>query len=192
MRNVRYSTGRPPTTPARIVPPPGLGTVLERRLKPIARWLDRETAAIWGPRWQTRYAACRPCAQRASVLNYLVPDVRRWVAWKGAPRRSFTAARRVLDACLRRFLVRLKPRHPMPSFSYTTAAGDPATIAGSMAGSMRGEYILDRAMHPAQPAAVTEINTPHGIWRRVELQEHSRGLYKENNRTITVKAWRRG
>lgn len=48
---------------------PGLGDVVEKLAKPIARLIDRVAG--------TRLATCGACARRRKLLNRLVPDVRR-------------------------------------------------------------------------------------------------------------------
>lgn len=46
----------------------GVGDVIERLAKPVARWVDRATARL-PVRWRTQLAGCRACRKRKAWLN---------------------------------------------------------------------------------------------------------------------------
>lgn len=67
--------------------PFGMGDAVERVAKPIARWLDEESAKLaadWRRPWHTKLAGCSACSWRRRMLNFLVPEVRSWPAWRAA------------------------------------------------------------------------------------------------------------
>lgn len=72
---------------------------------------------------------------------------------------------------------------------FTVPGGVQAALAFSLAGAMRGQFLLDADMTPPQPAGVTEVSTRYGIWRRVDLRCETRGHYSSENRSTTVAAW---
>jgi hypothetical protein len=75
-----------------ILPPLGLGEVVERIAKPIALEIDR-VAADFGR--VTRVAGCSACSKRRHFLNRVVPNVRSWRDWLAAWRRVRPAYRAV-------------------------------------------------------------------------------------------------
>jgi hypothetical protein len=73
----------------------GLGSAVERLAKPIARWIDARHADDAVLDWLVRaavvqgwvtlpLAGCAACSARRAWLDWLVPDVRSWAAWRGA------------------------------------------------------------------------------------------------------------
>ena len=72
---------------------------------------------------------------------------------------------------------------------YTVPGGVEVTLAFSLVGATRGQYLLDPDMSPPQPASVTEISTPHGVWRRVLLRQETKAFYSADDRSDTVRAW---
>lgn len=89
--------------PGRVTIALGLGDVVDRVAKPIARWVDGQTRRL-PRRYRTRLAGCSACSRRRRWLNLLVPDVRRpelwWSAWRrtlGGWRAAFRPAARPLQ-----------------------------------------------------------------------------------------------
>jgi len=104
---------RPAGRKAVQIDPRGLGDLVERLAKPIARWLDslahrppgRRTppdpalAALLTPLLRTRLltlplAGCSACSRRRRALNRILPDVHSWAEWWGVPRRLLRALQR--------------------------------------------------------------------------------------------------
>lgn len=75
-----------PTRPPARRPVLGLGDLVERVAKPLAKRVDRATARL-RPRWRTKLAGCSACSRRRAFLNWVVRDVRRWREWAAAWRR---------------------------------------------------------------------------------------------------------
>lgn len=81
---IRHIPRPAPPPPALAAPPPPpppvpLGTLVERFVQPIARFLDRTLG--------THLAGCSACSRRRQYLNHLVPDIRSLSAWASAWRR---------------------------------------------------------------------------------------------------------
>ncbi len=64
----------------------GLGDLVDRIAKPIAKAID-EATADFGARYATNLAGCSACSKRRRFLNLVVPDVRAWRNWLAAPGR---------------------------------------------------------------------------------------------------------
>lgn len=79
----------------------------------------------------------------------------------------------------------------MPRRFYYDQAGNAVDMAHSMVGSLRGQYVLDTDMSPPQPASVTQVTGPSGMWRRTTLRCDVKGHYSSEDRQETVKAWKR-
>lgn len=64
------------------------------------------------------------------------------------------------------------------------------TVAASMAGANRGDFVLDRmAEDGPHPLSKTELLNRYGRWRRVRLESRTRGHY--DTRVEQVWAWER-
>jgi hypothetical protein len=69
-------------------------------------------------------------------------------------------------------------------------AGREVTVAPSMAGANRGDFVLDRmADGGPHPLTTLELTNRFGRWRRVRLEEQRRGHYE--TKTGQVWAWER-